>query len=297
MNKNYKYELMKGSRRYICPKCQKKEFKVYVKTGTNIVVDETKYGRCNRQDSCSYHQYPKIKENDIDSSHYIVPQFIAPKAIDFVDKKIVEATFNEFKSNVFFMYLVKLFGITKAYELQERYNIGTAKNNGTIYWQQDKEGNFRTGKVMYYGTNGKRLKDKNSWYIHRRIKEDFELQQVFFGEHLLSIDEYKDKPIALCESEKTAVIMSEFMPEYVWLVSGGANMLNSFRLLRLHRLDKVFPDNGQFELWEQKTKIFNNRSMDISVDNAVRSGIIEEGADILDLWMKEELIKMKSHAN
>ena len=49
--------------------------------------------------------------------------------------------------------------------------------------------------------------------------------------------------------------------------------------------------NGQFELWEQKTKIFNNRSMDISVDNAVRNGIIEEGADILDLWESKLIMK------
>lgn len=295
--KHYKYELERGSKHIICPNCGKKTFKCYVDANTGERINPAKYGKCERISSCRYHLYPKLGNDDIYSSSYVPPAPEKIKPLDFVDKDLVQATFNEFKSNVFFMYLVKLFGITKAYELQEIYNIGTAKNNGTIYWQQDKEGNFRTGKVMYYGANGKRLKDKNSWYIHRRIKEDFELQQVFFGEHLLSINEYKDKPIALCESEKTAVIMSEFMPEYVWLASGGANMLNSFRLLRLHRLDKVFPDNGQFELWEQKTKIFNNRSMDISVDSAVRNGIIKEGADILDLWMKEKVIKMKSHAN
>lgn len=294
MNKNYKYTLQKGSKHTFCPNCNKKTFKLYVLTDDERVIAGEQFGRCERINSCGYIKYPT---DDIDMG------FIAPtaKAVnnhiiikpDFVPSEIVEKTFSMFQQNTFFYYLTKLFGITKAYELQERYNIGTAKNNGTIYWQQDKEGNFRTGKVMYYGTNGKRLKDKNSWYIHRRIKEDFELQQVFFGEHLLSIDEYKDKPIALCESEKTAVIMSELMPEYTWLASGGANMLNSFRLLRLHRLDKVFPDNGQFELWEQKTKIFNNRSMDISVDNAVRNGVIEEGDDILDLWMNEKTIKMK----
>ena len=39
MNKNYKYALQKGSKHTFCPNCGKKEFKVYVKTGTNIVVD------------------------------------------------------------------------------------------------------------------------------------------------------------------------------------------------------------------------------------------------------------------
>ena len=86
--------------------------------------------------------------------------------------------------------------------------------------------------------------------------------------------------------------MSQFMPEYLWLASGGANMLNDYRLMRLPRLDMVFPDNGQFELWENKTKLFGSRKMDISVDNAVRDGIIEEGDDILDLWMNEKIIKL-----
>ena len=288
--KQYKYELMKGSRRYICPKCQKKEFKVYVKTGTNIVVDETKYGRCNRQDACRYHQYPNIKENDIESSHYVVPQFLAPvkpkKTIvpDFIPKGTVEMTFRNFRDNVFMQFLTKTFGGVKAMELQEKYNIGTANNGGTIFWQQDKQGNFRTGKVMYYNENGRRDKNRKSWYLHNRVKPDFELQQVFFGEHLITT---ADK-VALCESEKTAVMMSEFMPEYTWLAAGGSEMLNDFRLSRMGRLDFVCPDNGQFEKWRSKIRpYFKDAIYDRSVDDAVIDGKIENGSDILDLYIKQ----------
>lgn len=283
--KQYKYELMKGSRRYICPKCQKKEFKVYVKTGTNIVVDETKYGRCNRQDACRYHRYPKIKENDIESSHYIVPQFVAPKPLDFVDKEIVEATFNQYKTNVFFMFLVKTFGMEVAYQLRDDYNIGTAKGGGTIFWQEDRKGNIRTGKVMYYHPNGKRIKERNSWFVHKKISDNFNYRQCFFGLHLTT----PDNPVALCESEKTAIIMSVFEPEYTWIASGGSEMLNDERLLELPRLDMVFADNGQFEKWERKTRAFEPE-MDISVDDAVNNGILKEGDDILDLYLATEKI-------
>jgi hypothetical protein len=283
--KQYKYELMKGSRRYICPKCQKKEFKVYVKTGTNIVVDETKYGRCNRQDACRYHLYPRLGKNDINSSRYVPPAPEEIKPLDFVDKDLMQATFNEFKSNVFFMYLVKLFGIEKAYQLQEAYNIGTAKGGGTIFWQQDREQDIRTGKVMYYNSNGKRNKDRMSWFVHKKIREDFNYRQCFFGLHLTT----PDKPVALCESEKTAVIMSVFEPGYTWIASGGSEMLNDERLLELPRLDKVFADNGQFEKWERKTRAFEPE-MDISVDNAVNNGILKEGDDILDLYLATEKI-------
>ena len=279
--KQYKYELMKGSRRYICPKCHKKEFKVYVKTGTNIVVDETKYGRCNRQNSCGYFRYPDTNED------WTPPQFVytPPKPLDYVSKDVVEATFNQYKSNVFFMYLVKLFGIEKAYQLQEAYNIGTAKGGGTIFWQQDREQNIRTAKVMYYNTNGKRNKDRMSWFVHKKISKDFNYRQCFFGLHLTSTD----KPVALCESEKTAIIMSVFEPGYTWIASGGSEMLNDERLLELPRLDKVFADNGQYEKWERKTRMFEPE-MDISVDEAVGNGILKEGDDILDLYLATEKI-------
>lgn len=280
-NIGYKYELMKGSRRYICPKCQKKEFKVFVKTGTNIVVDSTKYGRCNRQDSCGYFRYPDTDDNYA----FTPPPYTPPKPTDYVPIEFVEATFKNFNRNPFFLYLRKIFNLETAYQLQEEFMFGTAKGGGTIFWQFDSEKKVRTGKVMYYNKDtGKRIKDRSSWYVHRKIKEDFELKQVFFGGHLVS----NDKPVYLVESEKTAIIMSGFYPESTWIASGGANMLNSYRLNRLHRLDYVYPDNGQFELWERKSgAVFPDRQMDISVDRAVNEGILKQGDDILDL----ELIK------
>jgi len=220
-------------------------------------------------------------------SDWVAPVYV-PKPIkpDFIPKEMIEASFNKFRENTFFMWLVRLFGQDVALDLQSKYNIGTAKNNGTIFFQQDSEGKFRTGKVMYYQPNGKRNKNRNSWYVHRAIKEDFELVQVFFGEHL--IKENPDKPVALVESEKTAILMSVFEPEYTWLASGGANMLNSYRLLRLPRLDLVSPDEGEFDNWKDRTESFFDRQMDGRVERAFREGKVSKGADILDLILIEK---------
>ena len=285
MAKQYKYSLMSGSKKFFCPNCKKKTFVPYVVTGTNNIVDITKYGRCERIQSCRYHRYPKIREDDINSSRYVPPAPEEIKPLDFVSKDLMQATFNEFKSNVFFMWLVKMFGIEKAYQLQEAYNIGTAKGGGTIFWQQDREQNIRTAKVMYYNSNGKRNKDRMGWFVHKKIREDFNYRQCFFGLHLAT----PDKPVALCESEKTAIIMSVFEPSYTWIASGGSEMLNDERLLELPRLDKVFADNGQCEKWERKTRAFLPE-MDISVDEAVNNSILKEGDDILDLYLATEKI-------
>ena len=281
--KNYRYNLQKGSKHIICPNCGKKTFKPYVDSVTGEVVNPSRYGRCERIQSCRYHRYPKIREDDIESSRYVPPAPEEIKPLDFVSKDLMQATFNEFKSNVFFMWLVKMFGIEKAYQLQEAYNIGTAKGGGIIFWQEDRKGNVRTGKVMYYHPNGKRIKERNSWFVHKKIKDDFNYRQCFFGLHLTT----PDKPVALCESEKTAIIMSVFEPGYTWIASGGSEMINDERLFELPRLDKVYADNGQFEKWERKTRMFLPE-MDISVDEAVNNGILKEGDDILDLYLAKE---------
>ena len=280
----FRYSLQAGSKHTICPNCQKKTFKRYVDNVTGELANE-RYGRCERINSCGYSSYPQLEawEKD-DLNNWTPPPPQPPKPLDYVSKDVVNATLNQYKTNVFYMWLVKLFGAEVANNLRTDYNIGTAKGNGTIFWQEDRKSNIRTGKVMYYHPNGKRIKERNSWFLHSRIKEDFNYRQCLFGLHLTT----PDKPVALCESEKTAILMSVFIPEYTWVASGGSEMLNLQRLNELPRLDMVFPDNGQFEKWEGKTRIFTNRQMDLSVDRAVESGLISEGDDILDLWFAKQ---------
>ncbi len=65
-------------------------------------------------------------------------------------------------------------------------------------------------------------------------------------------------------------------------------MLNSYRLLRLPRLDLVSPDEGEFDNWSDRTKSFFNRQMDGRVEKAFREGKVSKGADILDLILIEK---------
>lgn len=276
---DYRYSLKKGGKKLTCPSCgHKGEFVPYVDNITKEIVNPEKYGRCERINSCGYNEKPKLKEKP-DIWKPIPKKVIIEKPIEFIQKSVVEATFSDFRDNVFFMYLVKTFGREMAFELQAKYNIGTAKHGGTIFWQQDDTGEFRTGKVMYYQVNGKRDKSRMSWFVHSKIRPDFNYRQCLFGLHLVD----GTKPVALCESEKTAILMSVYRPEFTWVACGGSEMIKEpKRLAELKRLDKVFPDNGQFEKWEQQTKTFS-RQMDVSVDKAVAKGILPAGSDILDL--------------
>ena len=274
----YRFELRKGSKKDKCPNCGRKTFVPYLDKKTGNAAGE-KYGRCERINECNYILYPKADKNDKWEAPEPKP-YEPPKPTDYVDRELVEATFTAFQNNVFFMWLVEIFGREQAFELQAKYNIGTAANGGTIFWQQDRHGNFRTGKVIYYTPNGKRSKAQNGWFVHKKIREDFNFKQCFFGLHLVD----GTKPVALCESEKTAVLMSVYNPEFIWIASGGSEMLAPGRLAELKRLDVVFADNGQAAKWRSKIDLhFPDVRFDISVDAAVCRGEIEVGSDIYDL--------------
>lgn len=278
---SFRYTLRKGSKKDECPSCHRKTFKPYIDSKDGKLAG-SKYGVCDRINNCGYSEYPKYDKND-EWRHEKQP-YVPPKPIDYVDSKIVLSTFVSFRTNVFISYLIRMFGIAEASELQSKYKIGTAKHGGTIFWQKDLNGRFRTAKVMYYNPNGKRSKERSSWFVHSKIRKDFNYQQCFFGLHLVD----GKKPVALCESEKTAILMSVFRPEYTWIASGGSEMLSIQRLSELPRLDIVFPDGGQFEKWESKTKHFTGRKMDLSVERAISDGIIPAGSDILDLVLTQK---------
>ncbi len=73
-----------------------------------------------------------------------------------------------------------------------------------------------------------------------------------FGEHLL-ID--KTKPVAIVESEKTAVIASVYLPQFIWVAVGSLTNLNAEKCSILKgRTVTLFPDLNGFDKWSSKAK-------------------------------------------
>ncbi|MBC5992413.1 DUF6371 domain-containing protein [Pontibacter cellulosilyticus] len=153
-------------------------------------------------------------------------------------------------------YLELQFGAKTTQDLVTKYRIGTAAkwDGATVFWQVDVSGHVRGGKVMHYNPlTGRRIKDRISW-AHTCLKlRDYNLRQCLFGEHLLK--ENPGKPVALVESEKTAVIASAYLPQYVWLAVGGKTGLKQEKLQVLRGKDvTLFPDLQAYEMWNMKAK-------------------------------------------
>ena len=125
-----------------------------------------------------------------------------------------------YPNNNLVKWLVSLLGEAKAYAACQRYNVGTAKDGATVFWYVDRAGDTRTAKSVRYQPNGKRVKDSGAVY-HYESKDGYKL--CLFGEHLLT----DGQTVCLVESEKTALVCSVMYSDYVWIATGGANMLSS----------------------------------------------------------------------
>ncbi len=76
--------------------------------------------------------------------------------------------------------------------------------------------------MLYNPTTGHRVKEPRSYvsWVHTELElEHFNMKQCLFGEHLLA--GYPTKAVAIVESEKSALVASHFMPDFVWLATGG----------------------------------------------------------------------------
>ena len=114
--------------------------------------------------------------------------------------------------------------------------------------------------MKYDPDTGHRIKDPDvpdhiTW-VHSLMKQfgqlpaDWELSQCLFGEHLLPLR--PDKPVALVESEKTAIICAGLMPKHLWLATGGKSSINDRLLVLAGRKVIVFPDIDGFQEWTEK---------------------------------------------
>ncbi|NNU33449.1 hypothetical protein HK413_03430 [Mucilaginibacter sp. S1162] len=79
----------------------------------------------------------------------------------------------------------------------------------------------------------------------------YNLQQVFFGEHLIYPG--GKEIIAIVESEKTAVIAAGYMPEHIWVAAGSLEGLTYEKCRILHgRQVMLVPDLDAYPKWEKK---------------------------------------------
>ena len=310
----YRFHLQKYrlGNRYVCPQCGRKRcFARYIDEEGQIVFPDN-VGRCDHEQSCGYHYSPSDYFKDHPDANckedwkHEMPIKVCRKEKSlptFIDSKLMEKTLHGYSVNPLYQYLSTVFGKEETERLFSLYKVGTSKKWGgsTIFWQKDVNGNVRTGKIMKYDAkSGHRIKEPHSMvtWVHSELKlPDFTLRQCFFGEHLLT-DKTTTKTIAIVESEKTAIIATHFISDFIWLATGGMNGCfnkNAVEVLRDKEVVLV-PDLGATDKWKSKLPLLQTVCKQVLVSNILEVNATDEqrqrGLDIADFLLMTETPQM-----
>lgn len=281
---SFRYQLDDSSRKFECPACNRKRFVRFIDQESRNYLEHT-FGRCDREQNCGYFHSPyqvnSFKREQ--TSYHKSPEIKhLPK---YIPKVLFEKSLDNYDQNNFIRYLRRHFDSEAVSKVIDTYKIGTSLKirGGCIFYQIDTKGNVRRGKIMVYSSETGKRGTINSVHSQLKIDKRYYPKWRFFGEHLLQDN---DKPVAIVESEKTAIIASIYFPEFVWLATGTKSTLKlEYGQALKNRSVTLFPDIGAYQDWSEKLEGFS-AFCEISISDLLesKSGPFEkiEGLDLAD---------------
>lgn len=290
--KKYKYSLDTSSKKFICPMCKMKTFVKFIDTETQSYM-RYDLGRCDRESSCGCFNVP--------SNGVIIKK---ERIVDYVETsfhslQLVESGLLSKRKNNFIQFLMNNFPEEAVNEVVLKYLISTSSrwDGSTVFWQIDNYECAHAGKILAYNQEtGKRIKSNEGKalidWVHSALKRkgvihEFNLRQCLFGLHLIKGSNVK--VIGLVESEKTAVLMSLFKPEYVWMATGSKGGFKYELLLPIKQCKIIaFPDKSEYNDWLAKSEQLNKYSFDIVVNDWLEQSNYEDGTDLADVLLLEK---------
>ena len=300
------------SSRLVCPNCGRPRCFVPYVDEAGALLDPT-CGRCNHESSCGYHlppseffrqhpdrrpsvsdwraDTPSVRATRLDSYRHSRPDRESPP--DVLPASLMARCIDPSRPNHFLTFLRLLFPEDLVRALVAEYHIGSARDAGTVFFQVDGQGRFRGGKIMRYDpVTGHRIKDADlpvDW-VHSRLQRSghlpssWKLTQCLFGEHLMRL--HPERLVCLVEAEKTAVIAAGFLPDYLWLATGGKTQLgDKLSVLRGRRVLAI-PDVDAFDAWRDRLAAREDLSVTVS-DLLIRTSAADflgPTADLAD-WL------------
>ena len=208
----------------------------------------------------------------------VIPLTITQKLIDFT---IVQKTLKAYSHNNFVIWLEKIVPNQVEY-LLACFNIGTAKDGGTLFWNINIHNQATTVKRVYYLENGHRDKNKLPEYIYKR--SDGYLP-CLFGEFQLTKRPYDY--IILVESEKTAVVGTAIIPQFIWIATGGANGLTEEKaiVLKGRKVIIIYDcDNGGRKGAMRASEILKSYYCQVHIEEL--DVALQDGTDVVDMILK-----------
>ena len=230
-----------------------------------------------------------------------------PKPQVFIPYDCFTGSLKGYDDNNFIVFLISLMGIEKTCTLVKIFNFGSSNywKGATVFWFINEDDKIVGGDVVLYDENGSSVKFKNSKgkddrknrpiyiaivdayrkkdkptpdWLQQYQDADNPKRNCLFGLPQLK-NAHKDKPVAIVESPKTAIIATAYLTDYIWLATGGATLLTPNRLQVLEGRDiTLFPDKSFYQKWKDTASKLSHLA------NFVTSDLIErKGGDKTDL--------------
>lgn len=284
--------------RHKCPNCgSAHSFTYYVDAEEydrgNVVIFGEDVGRCDNERACGYEKKPN-KE----AQKKTVGSFVQKEPVYYTKADVQRFRGSSYGNNLS-KFLVETMGFDwgQLQKVYKDYCVGSTSNRGIIFWQIDENFRIHRGKIMWYQQNGHREKFFDGKQERGRIQsmwkylgrpQDIEPEMCYFGQHLIKL--YPEKPIALVESEKTALIAAYKIPDYNWMATSSIMNFRNYRLNFLKDFKNdvlIFPDRDGYNEWFQQTQVI--QQFFPGVRFIVNSLIIREGngkEDLADLILR-----------
>ena len=308
------------STRHTCPQCgTSRKLTRYIDLSGEIIFPDF-VGKCGRIHNCTYHYPPRQffaeytdrkpgNSNTFITRRAMTAPILAKPApvLSLMDADVMARSLGCYARNNLVTYLCQRLGEAKAMEMVTLYQVGTSnhwgKQGATVFWQRDTEQQVRGGKVILFDPiTGKRRKEdayKITW-VHSLLRlPGFTLKQCLFGLHLIHLR--PNAVVAIVESEKTALIAAALYPGFIWLATGGKDLLGVDRCRALKgRKVVLYPDlsadGSAYVKWNEMatkiaaalpgTQIRVSRDMEDRASDQQR----KDGLDIGDFLLAEQPI-------
>lgn len=234
----YSYDHKHG-KKTACPQCGKpKRFTMWYDNVSGKFLPD-RFGVCDRENSCGYSCSPYDADNREWRRQWEKDNTDAAALVSFKAKKheapappsLMPLEWLDTSArgdNTLATWMKTFIPANLVDAAMQLYHVGTAKDKSPVFWLIDGMNGVRTGKIITYDTTGHRIKEKRPRWVHEYVcDKNYNAVNVPFGSHL---DPFLgSKPVGIVESEKTAILMSIYMPEWTWLAVGGSTQLNRMR--------------------------------------------------------------------
>lgn len=218
-----------------------------------------------------------------------------------ITQELMQKSLCHYEHNNLVLFLNRRLGEGTMNKLLANYQIGTSKRwtGANAFWYLDEHGQPIDAHITCYDAETGQQNDKSQseWLstLLGQQNPDVERSVLFYGLHLLN--RQPRSPVGLVEGEKTAIVCSHFLGQYVWLSASSFEESfwrgNDMDFL-FHRKVALFPSLTSFSKMKKIAEILKAKGSIAVVSEYLEQHANEQdrsqGLGIADFLLRKVLL-------